>query len=111
MSEEVDKENVPGPPKRPLSGFFLFKQDIYMKIKAENPEAKMTELTKIISVKWKNIDPSTKEQYEKKQQQEKDKYEKSKLEFEEKYGKIEKKKKKSNEKEERSSKRLKVSNR
>jgi len=105
-----DKENIPQAPKRPLSAFFLFKQDVYEKTKAENPGAKITELTKIISGRWNNIDPSTKEQYEKRQKQEKSKYEKSIQEFEEKYGKIEKKKKKSSGKEEKPSKKLKVSN-
>mmetsp|Transcript_18689 Transcript_18689/g.21482 ORF Transcript_18689/g.21482 Transcript_18689/m.21482 type:complete len:125 (-) Transcript_18689:86-460(-) len=83
------------PPKKPLTAFFLYKADVYEKVKAEFPEKKMTDLTKVISERWGKIDPSTKADYEKKHQALKSKYEKDKEEHEAIHGKPEKKKRKS----------------
>lgn len=63
----------PAPPKRPLSAFFLFREEVYDKVKSENPSAKITELTKIISELWKNVDQTTKERLEAKYQENKEK--------------------------------------
>ena len=39
----------PAPPKKPLSAFFLYRAEVYEDVKGKNPNAKITELTKIIS--------------------------------------------------------------
>ena len=75
-----------------MTGFFIYKNDLYEQTKKEHPDAKMTDLTKIISEKWRNIDEKTKEHYEKRYAEEKEKYVNNLKVYEEKYGKIEKKK-------------------
>ncbi len=50
----------PAPPKKPLSAFFLFRGEVYDNVKGKNPNAKITELTKIISEMWGKVDESTK---------------------------------------------------
>lgn len=39
----------PVPPKKAMSAFFLYRQDVMDQVKKDNPEAKMTEVTKIIA--------------------------------------------------------------
>ena len=58
----------PAPPKRALSAFFLYREEVYSKVKADNPDAKITELTKIISDMWRNVDQATKDRLEAKYQ-------------------------------------------
>jgi hypothetical protein len=48
------------PLKKPLSAFFLFRGEVYDNVKGKNPNAKITELTKIISEMWGKVDESTK---------------------------------------------------
>ena len=55
----------PAPPKKPLTAFFLYKADVYEKVKKENPDKKMTELTKIISERWNAADQKTITKYTK----------------------------------------------
>ena len=62
-------------------------------MKAENPAAKITDLTRIISEKWNNIDEATKSRLEAQYQKNKVEVAKEKEEYEAKYGKIQRKKK------------------
>jgi len=50
-------------PKKPLSSYFMFTRDRRSALKASQPDAKITELTKIIAVEWKALDAATKEKY------------------------------------------------
>ena len=84
----------PPAPKRALSAFFLYRQEVYDRVKAENPTAKITEITKIISDMWQGIDSSTKERLQAEYQRNKEVAAQEKADYEEKYGKIERKKKK-----------------
>lgn len=95
MGKKDNDSGKPAPPKKPLTAFFIYKGDIYETIKKENPDLKMTELTKIISEKWNSIDAATKSKYEKKNEEAKEKYEKELKAYVAKYGEIEKKKRKS----------------
>lgn len=63
-------------------------------MKSDNPTAKITEITKIISDMWAHVDQTTKDRLEAEYQKNKDIVAKEKTEYEEKYGKIERKKKK-----------------
>ena len=63
-------------------------------MRAEHPEAKITELTTIISDRWKTVDEDTKACLEAEYKVNKEKAAKAKAEYEEKYGKIERKTKK-----------------
>mmetsp|Transcript_22284 Transcript_22284/g.25802 ORF Transcript_22284/g.25802 Transcript_22284/m.25802 type:complete len:118 (-) Transcript_22284:202-555(-) len=82
----------PAPPKKPLTAFFIYKGDIYQQIKKENPDMKMTELTKVISEKWNNVDAATKSKYEKKNEEAKERYEKELKEYIAEHGEPDKKK-------------------
>ena len=84
----------PPAPKRALSAFFLYRQEVYDRVKAENPTAKITEITKIISDMWQGINSSTKERLQAEYQRNKEVAAQEKADYEEKYGKIERKKKK-----------------
>lgn len=88
----------PPAPKRALSAFFLYRGEVYDRVKAENPTAKITELTKIISDMWANVDPATKTRLEAEYQKNKIEAAKEKEEYEAQYGKIERKKKKKHDK-------------
>lgn len=91
-------------PKKPLTGFFLYKRDVYPKTKEANKDMKITEITKLIASNWVAEKPDVKNKYEKQAQVEKEKYEKAKKEFEDKHGSIselKKKEKKSKNKEEK----------
>ena len=61
----------PKPPKKALSAFFLFRQEVYDQVKGENPEAGITKITQIISEKWKTVSEDTKARLEVKYQEEK----------------------------------------
>jgi len=78
-----------------LSAFFLYKEDHFAQTKKDNPDAKVTDITKIIAKNWANVDATEKSKYEKKNQEAKANYEREMKEYEEKYGKVEKKKRKS----------------
>ena len=79
------------PPKRPLSAFFIFKQECYDQVKRENPTLRITDLTRLISERWRDLDPQTKAYYEKKNEEAKVLYEQQVALFEATYGKIQKK--------------------
>lgn len=68
-------------------------------MKAKNPTAKITEITKIISEMWSTVDAATKSRLEDEYQKNKAKYDEDKAEYEEQHGKIERKKKKVQKKE------------
>lgn len=81
-------------PRKPLTGFFLYKKDIYDTVKEQYKDRKATEIIRAISVKWNEEKPEVKAKYEKESAIEKEKYEKAKQEFEAKYGSISAMKKK-----------------
>jgi len=90
--KSVAKEEKPAPPKRPLTAFFHYVQEVRPGLKEANPELKITELTKIIANNWKEMNEEGKQIYEAKATEEKQKYEQDLKDYIEKYGPIEKKK-------------------
>ena len=56
--EKVDKG--PKKPKRPLSAYLCYAQEKRIEIKKENPELKMTEITKLLGTAWKAEEDKTK---------------------------------------------------
>jgi len=54
-----DSEHI----KRPKSSFFIFVDDFRPTFKAENPDAKQTEIVKAASEKWKSMDDSEKKPF------------------------------------------------
>ena len=67
---------------------------MYDRVKGENPTAKITEITKIISDMWQAVDPATKDRLEAEYRRNKEAAALEKADYEQKYGKIERKKKK-----------------
>ena len=67
---------------------------MYDRVKGENPTAKITEITKIISDMWQTVDPATKARLEGEYRANKEAAAQEKADYEQKYGKIERKKKK-----------------
>lgn len=63
-------------------------------MKAKNPTAKITEITKIISTMWSTVDEANKARLEEIYQKNKAKYDDDKAVYEAEHGKIERKKKK-----------------
>jgi hypothetical protein len=57
-------------------------------VKAKNPNAKITEITKIISQMWGTVDEATKTRLEAQYGKNKAKYDDDKAQYEEQYGKI-----------------------
>lgn len=54
----------PAPPKRPQCAFFIYKQEVYQNVKKENPDKKITEITKLISEDYKKLTKDELEKYE-----------------------------------------------
>lgn len=50
-------------PKKPLSGFFLYKRERYPEIKKKNPELAVVEITKMVSKMWNNLSETEKEKF------------------------------------------------
>jgi hypothetical protein len=49
------KEKDPNAPKRPTSAYFFFMADARPKTKADNPDASVSELAKIMGAEWNKI--------------------------------------------------------
>ena len=61
---QISTQIPPEPPKKALCPFFLYRMDVYDEIKAEHPNLRITEITRIIGEMWKIVDPKLKERYE-----------------------------------------------
>jgi len=84
-----DANGKPLIPRRPLTAFFLFKEENFAQVKRENPTLKITDLTKVIAGKWANISAEVKSYYETKYQEAKMIYGMQIALYERTYGKIE----------------------
>ncbi|KAF5832893.1 high mobility group box domain-containing protein [Dunaliella salina] len=69
------KKKDPNAPKRGLSAYMFFCQDMRDTIKAENPEMKVTEVTSELGKQWKELPESEKKQYHDRAAQDKKRYE------------------------------------
>jgi hypothetical protein len=85
----------PSPPKKALSSYFLYRQEVYSDVRRDNPEAKMTEVTRIISEMWNALDAKEKGEYELAYQKNKAKYTREREAYEKKYGEVPARRKKS----------------
>ena len=72
----------PNKPKRPMTAYFMYLADHREEIKAANPEAKVTEITKIASEQWKTLDEETKNFYNAKVEAAKEQYKKDLEDYE-----------------------------
>ena len=68
------REKDPNKPKKAPTAYFLYLGDNRAKIKEENPDAKVTDIAKIASQQWKELDEETRAEYQKKADQAKEEY-------------------------------------
>ena len=74
----VKGEKLAGMPKRPMSAYFLWMNDIgRAEVKKSSPSASITEVSKECGAAWQNIDPAVKAKYEKKKDEAKKAFDKS----------------------------------
>merc|ERR1712054_325603 len=77
MGHKMVKAKLAGMPKRPMSAYFLWMNDVgRAQVKKSNPNASITEVSKECGVAWQNIDPATKAKYEKKKEEAKKTFDK-----------------------------------
>jgi len=84
ISEKDDGQPVP--PKKPLSAFFIYKDDVFEEIRRANPGKTDTELTYLVSAQWRECSQETRRNYENKLQRAKKRYEEDLRAFEDRYG-------------------------
>ena len=72
---KVKKRKDPNLPKRALSSYLYFCNEFRQQIKEDNPEAGMTDISKLLGKKWKSLTDTDKEQYETLHLQDKARYE------------------------------------
>ncbi|KAG2185786.1 hypothetical protein INT43_002223 [Umbelopsis isabellina] len=70
----------PNAPKRGLSAYMFFSQELRQKVKEDNPEASFGQIGKILGDKWKEMDDSDKAPFAAKAEADKKRYEKEKAE-------------------------------
>eukprot|EP01025_Chloroclados_australasicus_P005622 TRINITY_DN11737_c0_g1_i2.p1 TRINITY_DN11737_c0_g1~~TRINITY_DN11737_c0_g1_i2.p1 ORF type:complete len:463 (-),score=68.58 TRINITY_DN11737_c0_g1_i2:306-1694(-) len=68
------KKKDPDAPKRHLSGFMIFSMDKREQVRKENPDKKITEITKILGEMWKNVTTEEKASYEERSAKDKERY-------------------------------------
>ena len=72
-------------PKRPLSAFFHFLQEIRPKVMAANPDQKLTDIAMTTAIMWKELNLEEKQKYMNLMKEDKERYQKEKEEYEAKY--------------------------
>lgn len=70
------KKDLPLKPKRPLSGYNVFFQEMTSKLKAQNPEIHIKDLAKTIGSQWKSLDPISRQEINDKTRDEQQEYNK-----------------------------------
>lgn len=64
-------------PKKPLSSYMLFCQDIRAEVTKKHPTLKMSELSKKLAERWSSAKDEVKEEFQKRAEEEKDVYAKA----------------------------------
>ena len=68
------KKKDPNAPKRNMSAYFLYSNDIRPQVKVENPTASFGEVAKIISRQYKELSEKDLAVYKKKAEEDKERY-------------------------------------
>eukprot|EP01135_Chromosphaera_perkinsii_P011140 Nk52_evm1s2343 gene=Nk52_evmTU1s2343 len=71
------KEKDPNAPKRAMTAFFCFSNEVRQKTRDAHPEKKMTEIAQLIGEMWKKLSPADLAKYTKMAEQDKVRYEKA----------------------------------
>nr|P40626.1 RecName: Full=High mobility group protein B; AltName: Full=Non-histone chromosomal protein LG-2 [Tetrahymena thermophila]AAA30121.1 high-mobility-group protein B [Tetrahymena thermophila] len=89
-SQYATLEDLPSKPKRPQTGFFIYKSEVFAKRRTECPTLKVPEIVSKISEEYKALPEKEKQKYEEAYRKEKATYDKQNDQWKEKYGDIEK---------------------
>ncbi|KAI8112164.1 hypothetical protein M9434_003488 [Picochlorum sp. BPE23] len=74
---KAKKQKDPNAPKKPMSAYFFFMADVRPKTKADNPDAGVAELGKIMGAEWNKIkETAAADKYKEKATADKARYEK-----------------------------------
>lgn len=80
--------NNPTPPKRALTAYFRFREDVYTQVKADNSELAPKDIMSKIGAMWRELTQSQKDVYQLAFKKDQVVYNMKKAEYEKKYGKI-----------------------
>ena len=83
----TSRVQIPKPPKRSLTAFFIYKDKVFDEVRDKNPAAKITEVTQVIAKMWAALPHLEREKYENEAQIRKKRYQKELNEYESIYGK------------------------
>jgi len=75
--DEEKTEKKSEEPKRPLTSYFRFANEVRSVIKKDNPTLKVTEIAKEIGKRWKELNPTAQQKY-------KDAYKEEKIQYDDK---------------------------
>jgi len=78
----------PAPPKRPLTGYFRFRGDVYKDTVASNPSLAPKQIMSLIGANWSKLTDSAKAVYNNAWKVDQTAYKAAKAKYEAKYGKI-----------------------
>ncbi|KAF4519584.1 hypothetical protein B566_EDAN003751 [Ephemera danica] len=68
------KAGIPEKPKRPMTPYFRYMADVRPTIMKNNPDAKITDIAKVIGSQWEKLNPANKQQLSVAYQKEKEVY-------------------------------------
>lgn len=71
VESKLKDENAP---KRPMSAYMFFSAKKRPEIKHAQPDLKMTEISKVLGQRWKEVSPESKAKYNKKAEKDKERY-------------------------------------
>jgi len=74
-SSSTKQPKDPNAPKKSMTSYMLFANDMRPKLKTSQPELSFGEMSKALGVEWKKVKPEVKDHYEKLAAKGKDKYE------------------------------------
>ena len=93
--KEEQTTDKPAPPKKPMSAYFLFTNDMREKYKTKYPGKKVTELAKLMSEGYREMSEKERQTFEERAKKLKEAYEKDIAAYVAKYGPIPKKERRS----------------
>lgn len=76
------------PPKRPVTSFIRFSNELRDQVKKKNPELAQKEVLKVIGAEWKKLSEAQKKKYEDAYTKDRAKYEVELKAYEDKYGPV-----------------------
>ena len=65
MAPKTKKAKDPNAPKRPMSAYFLFMNDMRSSVREKNPDFGIGDIAKAMGKMWGEISPAEKAKYEK----------------------------------------------